>query len=225
MKTETRHTFCRICESLYGLELELEEGNVTRIRPDTRHVATQGFACVKGLKQHRLFSSPDRLHHPMKRVGEHYERIPWSQTYREIGQKVRGLRDEFGADSIGLYVGTAAGFGLLHPIFAQGFMTGLGSKSLYASDTQDCSNKFAVARELYGFPFSQTFPDVDHTQCLIVVGANPVVSKWSFLPGPLCPAVHDTAGARRSAVRVSLADGDAVASLSAGDARRHDHGR
>jgi hypothetical protein len=33
-----------------------------------------------------------------------------------------------GPDSIAMYVGTAAGFGVLHPIFAQGFMTGLGSK-------------------------------------------------------------------------------------------------
>jgi anaerobic selenocysteine-containing dehydrogenase len=63
-------------------------------------------------------------------------------------------------------------------------MQGLGSKSIYASATQDCSNKFAVAREMYGFPFTQPFPDVDRTQCLIVVGANPVVSKWSFLQVP-----------------------------------------
>ncbi|MBW2697096.1 MAG: molybdopterin-dependent oxidoreductase [Deltaproteobacteria bacterium] len=185
---ETRHTFCRICESLCGLEVDvaLEDGaeRVTRIRPNPHHVATEGFGCVKGLKQHQLFSSPDRLKHPLKRVGEHYDRISWDVALEEIGAKVRGLRDRHGPDSIGLYVGTAAGFGLLHPIFAQGFMTGLGSKSIYASATQDCSNKFAVARELYGFPFSQTFPDVDHTQCLIVVGANPVVSKWSFLQVP-----------------------------------------
>jgi formate dehydrogenase len=75
----------------------------------------------------------------------------------------------------------AAGFGVLHPVFAQGFMDGLGSKSMYSSATQDCANKFAAARHVYGFPFTQPFPDVDHTECLIVVGANPVISKWSFL--------------------------------------------
>jgi formate dehydrogenase len=52
---------------------------------------------------------------------------------------------------------------------------------MYASATQDCSNKFAVARQIYGFPFTQPFPDVDRTDCLIIVGANPVISKWSFL--------------------------------------------
>jgi formate dehydrogenase len=63
-------------------------------------------------------------------------------------------------------------------------MDGIGSKSLYSSATQDCANKFAVARQVYGFPFTQPFPDVERTGCLIVVGANPVVSKWSFLQVP-----------------------------------------
>jgi formate dehydrogenase len=183
---ETRHTFCRICESLCGLEVELgATGEVEDVRPDPLHVETDGFACVKGLKQHLLYSSPDRLRHPMKRrAAGGFERVGWDGALGEIGAKVQQLRRDHGPDSIGLYVGTAAGFSLLHPIFAQGFMTGLGSKSIYASSTQDCSNKFAVAREVYGFPFTQPFPDLDHTECLIVVGANPVVSKWSFLQVP-----------------------------------------
>ena len=83
-----------------------------------------------------------------------------------------------------MYVGTAAGFGVLHPVFAQGFMTGLGSRSMYSSSTQDCANKFAVAREVYGFPFTQPFPDLERIRCLVIVGANPVISKWSFLQVP-----------------------------------------
>ena len=96
------------------------------------------------------------------------------------------------------YVGTAAGFGVLHPIFAQGFMDAIGSKSMYASATQDCSNKFAVAEHLYGFPFTQPFPDLHHANCLIVVGANPVVSKWSFLQVPN-PSLHLKEMERRGA--------------------------
>jgi formate dehydrogenase len=182
--SETRHTFCRICESLCGLEVEDEGGRVVGIRPDTRHPASAGFACLKGLNQHKMFSSPDRLRHPMKRVGERWERVSWEQALGEIGARVRGLREQRAPDSIGMYVGTAAGFGVLHPIFAQGFMNGVGSRSMYASATQDCANKFAVARQVYGFPFTQPFPDVERTRCLIVVGANPVVSKWSFLQVP-----------------------------------------
>ncbi len=181
---ETRHTFCRICESLCGLEVDVEAGRVVAIRPDTRHVATEGFGCVKGLKQHGFYDSPDRLRHPLKRVGDRFERASWDEALSGIGRAVRRIVGEASPDAVAMYVGTAAGFSVLHPVFAQGFMQGIGSKSLYASATQDCANKFAVAREIYGFPFTQPFPDVERTRCLVVVGANPVVSKWSFLQVP-----------------------------------------
>jgi formate dehydrogenase len=179
--TETKHTFCRICEALCGLAVEVDGNAVVDIRPDDAHVATEGFGCMKGLKQHKLFGSPDRVKYPLKRVGADWHRVSWTQALAEIGAKVRQIRSDYSPNSIAMYVGTAAGFGVLHPVFAQGFMDGLGSKSMYSSATQDCANKFAAARLVYGFPFTQPFPDVDHTQCLIVVGANPVISKWSFL--------------------------------------------
>lgn len=181
---ETKTTFCRICEALCGLEVDVEDGKIVDIRPDSDHVATDGFGCPKGLKQHHILSSPDRLKYPLKRVGTGFERISWEQALTEIGAKVRQLIDSRDADAISMYVGTAAGFSILHPIFAQGFMDGLGSTSMYSSATQDCANKFAVASQVYGFPFTQPFPDVDRNQCLIIVGANPVVSKWSFLQVP-----------------------------------------
>jgi formate dehydrogenase len=122
--------------------------------------------------------------YPIKRVGVSRQRVSWEETLSEIGATVRRIREQRGPDAIAMYVGTAAGFSVLHPVFAQGFMTGLGSRSMYSSATQDCSNKFAVSRWMYGFPFTLPFPDVDRIGCLIVVGANPVVSKWAFLQVP-----------------------------------------
>ncbi len=182
--TETKTTFCRICEVLCGLEVDVEGDKVVAIRPDARHVATGGFACVKGLNQHALYGSPDRLLYPLKRVDGRHVRISWEQALQEIGARLKALRAGPGADAIAMYVGTAAGFGVLHPAFASGFMQGLGSRSMYSSATQDCANKFAVARHVYGFCFTQPFPDLDRTKCLIIVGANPAVSKWSFLQVP-----------------------------------------
>jgi len=41
-----------------------------------------------------------------------------------------------------------------------------------------------VSGRVYGVPFTLPFPDVARTRCLVIVGANPVVSKWSFLQVP-----------------------------------------
>lgn len=182
--TETKYTFCRICESLCGLKVTVKDNEIVKIIPNAEHVATHGFGCVKGLHQHQIYNSPDRLKYPMKKVDGKHIRIGWDQALSEIGQKVKAITGEFSKDSIAMYVGTAAGFGVLHPVFAQGFIEGVGSNSMYASATQDCSNKFATARHMYGFPFTQPFPDVLRNECLIIVGANPVISKWSFLQVP-----------------------------------------
>ena len=161
----TKTTFCRICEALCGLQVDVDpdSNTVVDVRPDPDHVVTDGFACIKGLKQHEMYRSPDRLSRPlaMQADGSHVE-VSWDDAMNGIGARVRQLRAEHGPDSIAMYVGTAAGFGALHPIFAQGFMNGIGSGNMYASATQDCANKFAVARHVYGFPFLQPFPDLDH---------------------------------------------------------------
>jgi anaerobic selenocysteine-containing dehydrogenase len=185
MTAPTVHSFCRICESLCGLEVttDAERREILEIRPDPDHYASEGFACVKGLKQMRLYQSGDRLTRPLKRVGEEFVEISWRQAIDEIGAKVRELRG-VSPHSLSMYVGTAAGFGVLHPIFAKGFMDGLGTRNFFSSSTQDCANKFAVSTQLYGFPFTLTYPDIEKTKCLIIVGANPVVSKWSFLQVP-----------------------------------------
>jgi anaerobic selenocysteine-containing dehydrogenase len=178
---ETVQTFCRICEALCGLDVTVEGDQVVDIKPDNDHVATRGYGCLKGLKQHKMYDTPDRLLYPMQRVDGELQRVSWDDALSSIGGKVRELIDNHGPDSIAMYVGTAAGFGVLHPVFAAGFMQGVGSTSMFASATQDCANKFAVAHQVYGFPFTQPFPDLDNIECLIIVGANPAISKWSFL--------------------------------------------
>ena len=161
--TETVHTFCRICEALCGLEVTVENGARRRDPPrrrarrDARLRLREGPQAAQAATTRPIACST----RSKNASATGYERISWEQALAEIGAKVQQLSRGISPDSIAMYVGTAAGFGVLHPVFAQGFMTGLGSKSMYASATQDCANKFAVARHVYGFPFTQPFPDLD----------------------------------------------------------------
>jgi len=58
---ETVTTFCRICEALCGLEVTVKGGRIRSIAPDPAHVATDGFASVKGLKQHSRSGNRENL--------------------------------------------------------------------------------------------------------------------------------------------------------------------
>lgn len=182
-----KYTTCNICEATCGLAAHVEGSRVTRIEPDQEHVASQGYACVKGLKLNAVHHSPDRLMYPQKRIGDRFVRISWDQALREIGAKTRQLRKEHGSDALSVYLGNPISFNFLAPVLAAGFAQGLGTKNFFQTGSQDCNNKFVVAQRMYGFPFVQPYPDVDRTRFLVCVGSNPAVSRMSFihLPDPV----------------------------------------
>jgi len=187
VSTRTAFTFCRICEATCGLKASIEDDRVTALEPDHEHVVSKGYSCIKGLRYHEIHHSPDRLRVPLKRVGDRFEEISWEQALEEIGTKVRRLVKDHGGDSVSAYLGNPISFSLLPPILTSGFLQGLGSRNLFQTGSQDCNNKFATAQRMYGFPFIQPFADVDRTQCLIIIGSNPAVSRSSFmqLPDPI----------------------------------------
>jgi hypothetical protein len=71
--------------------------------PDAAHVATEGFACPKGLKQHRMLDSPDRLRWPLRRTGSGFARVSWDEALADIGARVRRLVSERDPDAIAMY--------------------------------------------------------------------------------------------------------------------------
>lgn len=182
-----KYTFCRICEASCGLRVSVDQGRVCDVKPDTDHVVTDGYACIKGLTPHHFQYSPDRIQYPLKKVGESYQRISWQQAMAEIGAKLRQLTQQHGGDAAGLYLGNPASFSFLAPLFSNGLVAGLKSSKMYHTGSQDCNNKFVVAERMYGSAQAQTFPDVDHTELLISIGSNPAISKMSFihLPHPV----------------------------------------
>jgi anaerobic selenocysteine-containing dehydrogenase len=187
VSTRTEFTFCRICEATCGLKATIEGDRVVALEPDENHVVSKGYSCIKGLRYHEIHHSPDRLRAPLKRVGGRFEQISWEQALDEIGAKVRQLVEDHGGDSVSAYLGNPIAFSLLPPVLTAAFLQGLGSRNLFQTGSQDCNNKFAAAERVYGFPFIQPFPDVDRTQCLIMIGSNPAVSRASFmqLPDPI----------------------------------------
>ena len=187
MSTTQKTTFCRICENQCGLRVSLDGERITHIEPDTEHVASRGYACIKGLSFQNMRDNPDRITTPMKRDGERWHAISWQQAFQEIGRKVRQLRGDHGDDSLGLYFGNPISFSPLMPIFFTGFAQGLGTRKLFTTGSLDCNNKFLVSQHMYGSPMALTFPDIDHLDCLIMLGSNPSVSKMSFinLPDPV----------------------------------------
>lgn len=184
---QQKTTFCRICENQCGLIATVEGNQITHIEPDKDHVVTRGYACIKGLSFEKVRQNQDRLTTPLKRDNGKFVPVSWDQALSEIGEKIRALRSQHGDESIGAYFGNPISFSPLMPIFWTAFTQGLKTHKVYNTGSLDCNNKFLVSQHLYGSPMALTFPDIDHIECLIVIGANPAISKMSFinLPDPV----------------------------------------
>jgi formate dehydrogenase len=182
---EQKVTFCRICEANCGMVATVEDGRVTKLRPDPDHPLSQGYACPKGIAFPEVQEDPDRLLHPMRRRADgSFERVGWDEAIADIGARLRAVRDEHGGESIGMYMGNPAGWSFGHAVWGKGLVDALDSPHYYSAGSQDVNNRFAASALLYGSPMTVPIPDVLRTELLLIFGANPFVSNGSVLTIP-----------------------------------------
>lgn len=182
----TRHrTYCRLCEAGCGIVVDVTaDGRIEKVRPDHDHPVTAGFACNKGLLCGEIHHDPDRLDHPQRRTADGFVTTSWDEAAQDIADRVSAIVAEHGPDAIAGYIGNPAAFNATAGPALALFIAMFGSRSLFTTGSQDCSNKFAVAEMLWGSPQIHLIADVDNTDHILLFGTNPRVSKGSFLAMP-----------------------------------------
>ena len=174
-------TYCRPCEPMCGLRVEVEEGRVLRIRGDREHPISRGHICRRGVAFAEIHNDPDRLRQPHRRGAHGWDTIGWPMALEEVGDKLREIRDRHGPRSVAVYLGNPMAFCTYGAMSVPAFVRALGTDQFYTSGSQDCNNKFAAAERVFGSPVLQPVPDLDHVQYLLIIGANPAVSGMSFV--------------------------------------------
>jgi len=106
--TETREvlTDCTLCYHSCGCRVTVEEGRAVKIKGLDSHPLNKGRLCPKGASALETIYSPDRLKHPMKRGNNGFERISWDQALDEIAGKLKGLKEQFGPQVLGVFSGS-----------------------------------------------------------------------------------------------------------------------
>jgi formate dehydrogenase len=185
MAAETRVTFCRICEALCGMEATVEDGEVTKLRPDREHPLSRGYACPKGIAMLEVQNDPDRVTRPLRRRADgELEPASWEEALDDIAARLKTVRARHGGGAVGWYMGNPGAFSFSHTLWTKGFLDALGSRHYYTASSQDIANRFAASALLYGSPLIVPIPDVPRTDLLVLVGANPLVSHGSALTAP-----------------------------------------
>ena len=187
-------TFCRVCEPSCGLVAEVEDGQITRLRPDNNHPVTKGFACHKGLATLDIHKDPDRLNYPMIRNTDGVlERASWDEATTLIASKFQEIQQQHGNEAIASYSGNPLAFNSTAGAAIGSYLLQQNIRRNFSSGTQDCTNKFAGSEAIFGSSTIHPIPDIDNTNFLLIFGANPRVSHMSFI------SIADPMAALRSA--------------------------
>ncbi|TSE01182.1 molybdopterin-dependent oxidoreductase [Skermania sp. ID1734] len=174
-------TFCRICEPFCGMIATVENDRLIGLRPDKDHPLSRGFACPKGMAYPAVQNDPDRVLHPLrKRPDGTFEQVSWHEATSEIARRVRHIRSRYGARSGAFYLGNPAALNYSNALWSLLFMRALGITHFFSAGSQDTNSRFVANHLLYGQIMQIPLPDIHHTEFLVLMGANPVVSHMSL---------------------------------------------
>ena len=177
---------CTLCEAMCGLAFEVEENRILAVRADDADVFSQGYICPKGVAIASIHDDPDRLRQPMRRTA--------TGAFEPI---CVGRCDVAGCASACATSARATGATRSRSITATRWCTttarshcAKGSSTPSARATAPAPARRTPARAsptsyyLYGSSWAIPVPDVERTDYLLCIGANPIVSHGSFLCAP-----------------------------------------
>lgn len=179
-KVRTESTFtCNLCESLCGLRVSLEDGAVKSIRGNPDDLLSRGHICAKAHALGELFHDPQRLRQPQLRVDGEFQPTTWEHALELTAQKIREIQQKHGKNAVALYVGNPVVHAHRSSLAAQLLTAVVGTQNRFDPNSQDSNPRLFACMEIYGDALAIPVPDVDRTQFLLMLGANPAMSQGS----------------------------------------------
>lgn len=180
-----RHLYtCPLCEAMCGLEIQVSDGRVAGIRGNPDDVWSRGHLCPKGASLGAVHDDPDRIRTPMIKVDGQWQEVGWDAAFRRCTELLAPVIAEHGIGAVTCYTGNP----LAHS-FSLGRYTGvlLGMSGIpvsYSPGTIDQWPKNLSSHLMYGNWWGFPVPDIERTDLLVVMGANPAASQGSLLAAP-----------------------------------------
>ena len=195
-ETRTAYRTCPLCEAGCGLEITIKSDKVVRIRGDRDDVFSHGFICPKGSTLKQLHDDPDRVRQPLvKRNGVHVE-VDWPEAWAHVQRGLSDVIDRHGREAIAIYVGNPTAHSLSAMMFNRALLQAVGTRHRYSASTVDQMPRQVAAAYVFGTAVSVPVPDLDRTDYLMILGANPYASNGSLCTAPDFPGRIEAIRAR-----------------------------
>lgn len=175
---------CNLCEAMCGLEIEYSGSEILAIRGDKNDPFSQGHICPKATALEDVYRDPDRLRQPMRRTPDGWEAIGWDEAFDAVVTGLTAVQYNHGNNAVGVYQGNPNVHNMGAMIYSPPFVRALRTKNRFSATSADQLPHHFAGNEMFGHPLLMPIPDVDRTQFMLILGANPLVSNGSIMTAP-----------------------------------------
>jgi anaerobic selenocysteine-containing dehydrogenase len=175
---------CPLCEAMCGLEIHVEAGEVAAIRGNRDDVWSRGHLCPKGVSLGAVHHDPDRIRSPMIKVDGVWQEVSWDTAFRRCTELLAPVIEKYGIGAVTAYTGNPLAHSFSLARYAGVLMGMSGMPVTYSPGTVDQWPKNLSSHLMYGLWWNFPVPDIERTDLMVIMGANPAASQGSLLAAP-----------------------------------------
>lgn len=169
-------TTCTYCGVGCNLEVSVKDGKILSIQAPYDAEANAGHTCLKGRYAFRFYNHPERLQYPQIRKNGQLERVSWDEAYDYIAEKLISIKDKYGPDAI-------AGISSARTTNEENYLMQKMIRAVIGTNNIDgcarvCHSPTALGmqRSFGTGAATNSIEDIKHTDCIMVIGANPTAA-------------------------------------------------
>ncbi len=172
------HTICDVCPARCGVIGFLRYDEIVAIQGNPYHINNKGKICARGIAGINQVYDPERILHPMKRLGkrgEHnWKQITWDQALKEIADRLKKIKQSGEEKNFVFQSDPHRVRGL-----GQRFLKNFGKPTMLSGGNYQDLNRLNANKKMWGV--DRGIVDAENSCYFLIFGANPFESHPDFV--------------------------------------------
>ncbi|EDZ61230.1 nitrate reductase [Sulfurimonas gotlandica GD1] len=163
---------CGYCGVGCGLYIGVKDGRAVYTKGNPKHFVNKGTLCPKGLSEHQLINSPERVTTPLIKKNGELVYASWEDSYKKVADEFKRIAKEHGEKAVGVI---STGQLLTEEFYTLGKFVQLGLKT----NNYDGNTTLCMSSAVMGYKQSLgsdgpvgSYEDFEKANTIILVGAN-----------------------------------------------------